>query len=300
MDINKFNNSLIVFYQCIYKLINQFGLERVGNSKDSFSKFELVLLDILERVNRNIQAISILIEASENLIEHNRQPLMLLLRGIVEDLFIAMHLSQFRDDEIVLQNELNVLQLDYIKFSLYIIRREPHYSHLYSEFVKLKTPEEQQKYISELLNRMKVENQELFKNSTEGDLSLKSPKELRDIKDLWRFNYIDSEGTSINLFNEKINISKIAEMFEHLGKDDKMLKNLAYGYIIYRVLSQYQHYSHDISSTLLNRDQEFEISIMFWTTQTIALMIQILINMVDKKNAKEFLNCWEIFSKTNK
>jgi len=83
-------------------------------------------ITIIEKVARNIDGLAILLQSDRLCLENNRQPIMLLLRGVIDDLFVGTYLFRLRDDEVSFTNELKVIELQYAKFSEFLITREPH------------------------------------------------------------------------------------------------------------------------------------------------------------------------------
>lgn len=188
-----------------------------------------VLLDILSRINFNLEG---LVQLYKQFIvqQDMRVPINLLYRGCLADVLTGLYFLDFLSDEKSFINEIEVMNLDYAKYSKFVIENEP-------KLIKTMPDEEIESYI----NKMKIdyisENSLLFNSLL--DWKLKSPSALR----------INSQNKFFkNKADRNISIKESTKYDTILNNNE--IKHLAPAYLLFRYFSQYQHYTFNGRGTL--------------------------------------------------
>lgn len=267
------NEKIVSFLDEIYNTINEVGRAYHNRKAGEIGIVKTTFLSIIERVARNIHGIYNLLQHPDNHLQQNRQPIMLLLRGIVEDLWLGAYLIRLKDDEVSFINELRVIDLQYAKFSEFLIEREPYFAFASAEFKGLENAEIE-KLIREKIIKFQKENAVLYKTDNNQKVVRKSAGELRSSSNPVHLNLIAPNGETADWNSKKYTVSLLHEIIEFIQVGDKALLQLySYTYLLYRALSQYQHFSLDVSMEMLNRDEEYEMSLIVKSTGAMYMML---------------------------
>ncbi|HEY1054585.1 MAG TPA: hypothetical protein VGE24_05600, partial [Emticicia sp.] len=162
-------------------VMNQIGSKYNKMKEGDIGIVKLTYLTISERIARNFHGIHLLLSHPDELYSNNRHPLMLLLRGVIDDLTIGAYLLQFIEHEISFRNELKVLNIDFYRFSEFMIRNEAKLSFF--------NPGKKERSESELNSEIEFQLQMLREGSPEYYIKrnekweLKKPAELRTTSD---------------------------------------------------------------------------------------------------------------------
>lgn len=217
-----------------------------------------VLLDILSRLNFNLEG---LVQLYKQFIvqQDMRVPINMLYRGCLADVLTGLYFLNFLSDEKSFINEIEVMNLDYAKYSKFVIENEP-------KLIKTMPDEEIESYIHDMKKKYINENHELFVNLT--DWKPKNPSVLR----------LQSQNKFFNSKKERnSNITELSKYNTILSNIE--IKHLAPAYLLFRYFSQYQHYTYNGRGTL-GIDPELEIrhyyiSIML-INETARMMLKVI------------------------
>lgn len=262
-------NTIIEIYNTIHNEAKKYS----GQKKSEIGLVKKTFLVLIERVGRTMEGIISLMEHNKDVLEYNRQPIMLLFRSIIEDLMVSTHLSNFVSDLVSFQNELNVINVDYINFSKFLITNE-----YYFEFSNPKyqgKSMDERKEISEKKMKEHLEIYSSFYKEQIGNYKIKKAGELRETSQEKFFLYKNIEGEDLNFKKDRFSLGKIYEILKGIAvsSNSEQLRQTAFSYLIYRTLSQYEHFTLDVSENVLNRNVEFELGIIHSSIRQIILMM---------------------------
>jgi len=206
----------------ISRTITEYGKSFQGKKGKEIGGIRtFVFLDILGRINFYLEG---LVQLYKQFIDQQdmRVPINLLFRSCMGDVLNGLYFLHFSNDEKSFENELDVLDVDYAKFSKFIIENE-------AKITKTVKEEELYDFIQNKLNDYVKNNPRIFNSET--GWNLKSAAELRN--DSKPELFIDNSHKN-GALTEKVKFDIISSN-EHL-------KHLSITYLLYRYFSQYQHY----------------------------------------------------------
>ncbi|MEI6697188.1 MAG: hypothetical protein WCO13_14125 [Bacteroidota bacterium] len=221
-----------------------------------------VFLDILQRINYNLEG---LVQLYNQFIvqEDMRFPINMLFRGCLSDVLTGLYFLHFFEDENSFINEINVMNLDFAKFSKFIIENEPY-------IIKTIDEEKIEEFIQFNKEKYIKSNPVLFRS--ENDWEIKKALELRtDSVDKFFINAKNKNGD----INESTKFDVILS--------NENLKHLTPTYLLFRYFSQYQHYSFNGRKTLII-DTEYDIQKYFVTIMMINESIHMFCKIIGVKD----------------
>lgn len=273
--------KLISFFDEVYDLINEIGHAIDGQKLDEVGIVKITYSTIVEKVARNIHGISTILRSNDGYLQNNRQPIMLLLRGIIEDMWVGAYLFRLKNDQVSFQNELNVISIQYARFSEFLIKREPYYSFAGKEFKGL-SKENIRALIEEKLLNFRTKNIQVYKQNIKGETVLKSEGELRKTSNPSHLIIKSSEGKIEDWNNRKFTASLLNDIIELVGSEGNVTLQLySYTYFLYRALSQYQHFSLGVTREVLNTEAKLEMGLIIKTIGAIYLMLNQQLSVLD-------------------
>ena len=276
-DFKDRSDKLSLFLGELFDVINEIGLSYDGKTINETGIVKESFLTIVQKVAGNIHGINCLLISEASYLEHNCQPIMLLLRGVVEDLWIGAYLVRLKDDLVSFQNEINVISLQYAKFSEFIIKREPAYGFVSKQFQGL-SADERQKLIEQYLETFRDLHADLYASDVHGVKKLKSAEDLRSTSNKMHLKLKSPSGEERDWNKKEYKVSLLSEIIEFVGNENnEVLKLYNYTYFIYRALSQYQHFSLKASKEILNNEAEFELAL---GTKSIGVIYLLLVNQL--------------------
>lgn len=265
--------KLVSFLDEIYDVINEVGNSHHGQNKAEIDIVKTTYLSIAEKVARNIHGITSLLKNEDGHLENNRHPMMLLFRGIVEDLWVGAYLIRLKEDKVSFQNEIHVIALQFTRASEFLIKREPYFGFAGKEFKDL-GKQEIESLIEKKLNDFRNANEHLYKQGDNGEKILKSPGELRSTSNPDHLKLRVKNGDESDWNNKPYSVALLNEIIEFVGNDEAVLLQLySYTYLLYRVLSQYQHFSLDVSLEILNKEVEYEMALIVKSVGLIYMLL---------------------------
>ena len=270
MEYNIKNQKIINYLFELTTIIDSIGSTYNKMVYKEMGIVKITYMTIAEKVLRNFNGIQCILESEYKFLENNRQPIMLLLRGIIEDLIIGANLIRYSDDELSFTNELNVINKRFAKCSEFLIKKEPYLSSNYNNYNK--------EELENLVNKMLVEFQNkyptLYKSDLNGNLVFKSIEELRETSDPVNFKIKAADGQLFDWKKKDFTVSLLHELIELVGfENNDTLKAYNLGYLVYKVLSQYQHFSLDVTINVLNSERDFEISVIDQSIGVLSIML---------------------------
>ena len=203
----------------LIQLINVVGQRATSKEFTEKALLRHCLMDLLKKTNANLNGFSILLshfgEPENDLF---KIPLSLCLRGAVSDCFTGIYLYSLSDDAKSLENEVNLMSIDYAKY----LKDAEEFSLRYGD--RLNELE-----INDALEKWKIEFKKdkpfIFKSKDDAKWEFKKINEIRK----------DSKYNPGNGGTER-------GKFEWLKLVDTDSDYILL-YILFRCLSQYQHYS---------------------------------------------------------
>lgn len=204
-----------------------------------------VFLDILQRINFNLEG---LVQLYKQFIvqEDMRFSINMLYRGCLSDVLTGLYFLHFYKDENSFENEINVMNLDFAKFSEFIIENEPY-------IIRTLDEEKIEEFIKANKEKHIKRNPDIFKN--EKEWKLKKALELRTDSD---------DKFFISNRHKSGDITESTKFDVILSNEN--LKHLSPTYLLFRYFSQYQHYSFNGRKTITIETeydiQKYYVSIM--------------------------------------
>ena len=287
-ELNPRERACILLHE-IYSIIDYVGQRSNNKTLEELGIVNYTFLELINRVARNADALHVLINKN-NFLEENRQPLMVLLRAMISDLFIGVYLFQFKSDPTSFQNEVNVLDRDFASFAEFMIKEEPSYGFIAKEYGKLKSAEEIEKFSSEKKQEFIEAHINLYVEEN-GSHRLRTNSELRSSSNDIFFEFAKSDSSIIIDKKHSIKEKYVFDRLKSLTTvEESHLKAITYAYLQYRGLSQYCHFSM-LPVHILNKEPEDETSwIANGIGQSCVLLNFILIALeIDEERHKQFV-----------
>ena len=203
----------------LIQLINLVGQRATGKPFTEKALMKNCIIDLLKKINANLNGFSILLdhfgEPNKNLL---KIPLSLCLRGAVSDCLTGIYLYSLSEDTKSLENEVTLLSVDYAKYL-----RDAE------EFILRYVDKLDEAEVKEALDKWTIEfkkNQpQLFKSTDDAEWSFKKHDVIRN-------------GSK---FNPGKRVTE-KDKFDWIKLLDNDLEYVPL-YMLFRSLSQYQHYS---------------------------------------------------------
>lgn len=243
--MNLRNSENISILQTMLKefslLIDEFSIIQI-NKRNKLKPLQIVSNNLLNRTQINREALILLLE-NYKLKRSAILPIGLLIRSILSDFITFCYLSSFSDkndvDEISIQNELKLLERDYLMAMIEVGEIEGNI-HQYNKNIPTKFKNREAYELA--LNDVKELYKHLYKGENPQN-DLKEPKELR--------------ATSFTeFFDSKEEFEKPHNFITEKYKWKRMIKRGFSKYVIvftaFKFFSQFQHYSPD--SAILTRE----------------------------------------------
>ncbi len=213
----------------LVEILNLVATEVHHKKGSELGTVKIVLLDLMKRIQSNLNGMKLLM----NELSNDRLiilPVSLLTRTCLSDALTGFYLLTFSHHKESFENELNVMGLDFIRYSEKLANLEPYFSGQdlsddeFRNIINAKLESIASSYPKLVV---RVENVKLIK---------KKPKEIR-------------ESSRKQLFFDEISMSAQLtdnEKFDHLFNNSFVgVKILSYMYLLFRFYSQFHHYTSE-------------------------------------------------------
>lgn len=208
------------------RITNEIGESFNGKFGSELKLKGFVFLDLLLRINSNLEGIYLLLKPYNDQPEL-KYPIALVLRACLSDVLTGYYLLSFQKDEKSFENEIKVLGLDYLNYAKSMVKTEPLFSKLNSkELLESKIKENE----SILFDRYK----EYIKSTEDGKIQFYSVAELRKT----------SKDELFIIRGERSRKPTDKNKFERLSHI-RLLQDALYIYPLMRYYAQYQHYTFE-------------------------------------------------------
>ena len=206
--------------EILIQTINLVGKRAVANQPfTEKAQLKHCTIDILKKIDANLNGFNILLNSfSESESKRLKIPLSLCLRGVVSDCLTGIYLFSFSEDTKSLENELNLISLDYAK---YLKDTEE----LILRYGDKRNDSEIKEALDQLIKKFKKDNPSFFKSTDDSEWNPKNNNKMREGS-----KFDPRKGTTDR------------DKFDWLKEQDKDLDYILL-YPLFRYFSQYQHYS---------------------------------------------------------
>lgn len=218
-------SKLTPIVEMLSKQTNEIGMSFSGKKGTDIGLKGFVFLDLLHRINANLEALLLLLKqlaVSQEL----KSPIALLLRTCLSDVLTGYYLYTFLKDEKTFENEVKVLGLDYVSYMEIMIENEPRFGPKKLSGEKLAQEIHKKKLF------IASAHKDLIKSIDEdtGKFIKYKPEELREDSSTELLLYEGMKAT----INDKSKYERLLRF--------SSLSDLAYVYVLMRFYAQYQHY----------------------------------------------------------
>lgn len=213
-------NSLVDSLNDISLYVNGTKISKLGTCK-------VVMLDLMKRMHSNLYALKVIMP------EYFKGatlalPIGLIIRTCVTDALTGFYLLTFSKDENSLQNELNVIGLDYIGYLEKLCHIEPL-------FMRPDLPKvEREQIIIKKLEEIVEKYPDLIQKRDNLKIIKKTPAEIRATSNEKIFPYNTKYTGPVT------DLSKFERLFDYPGEG---VRSLSYLYPLFRLYSQFHHYT---------------------------------------------------------